>query len=121
MDHSTDRIIGAALEVHRQLGPGLLESTYESCLNHELALRGATTRRQLSLPVTYKSVHLDVGYRVDLLVDDTVIVELKTVERLLPVHTSQILTYLKLSGLHVGLLINFHAAPLRTGIRRVSL
>jgi GxxExxY protein len=118
-DSATERILGAAFEVHRELGPGLLESTYEACLCHELELRGAQVARQVALPVHYKDVRLDPGYRVDLLIDERVIVEVKTVERLLPLHIAQLLTYLKLSGQSVGLLLNFNAVPLRSGIRRV--
>jgi GxxExxY protein len=118
-DPATERILGAAFEVHRELGPGLLESTYEICLCRELELRGARVARQLALPVYYKDVQLDAGYRIDLLVDDIVIVEIKTVEHLLPLHTAQLLTYLKLSDRNVGLLLNFNAAPLKSGIKRV--
>ena len=89
----TEQIIGAAIEVHRALGPGLLESAYEECLSHELALRGLNFQRQVSLPVVYKSVRLDCGYRMDILVDNLIIVELKTVEKLLPIHDAQLLTY----------------------------
>ncbi|MDB5368386.1 MAG: GxxExxY protein [Rhodospirillales bacterium] len=118
-DPVTERILGAAFEVHRELGPGLLEKTYELCLSHELQLRGAKALRQFGVPLRYKDIQLGVGYRVDLLVDDCVIVEIKTVDRLLPVHTAQLLTYLKLSKRRVGLLLNFNAIPLRDGIKRV--
>lgn len=115
----TERIIGACIEIHRQLGPGLLESAYEECLCHELALTGLRFERQKPLPVSYKSVHLDCGYRLDLVVEGKVIVELKTVDQLAPIHDAQILTYLKLSGLTVGLLINFNVPVLKDGLKRI--
>ena len=114
----TETIIGAAIEVHRALGPGLLESVYEECLCRELSLRGIPFERQRSLPVEYKGLRLDCGYRLDLLVADTVVVEIKAVESLLPIHEAQLLTYLRLGGWKVGLLINFNVAVLRQGIRR---
>jgi len=114
----TERIIGGALEVHKALGPGLLESAYEECLCHQLHLRDIAFRRQVDVPVTYKGIHLSRGYRLDLLVDDGVIVELKAVERLLPVHEAQLITYLRLSGKKVGLLFNFNVAVLKHGIIR---
>ena len=115
-DPRTSPIIGAAIEVHRQLGPGLLESAYEECLCHELHLRGIAFERQVSLPVSYKGLKLDCGYMLDLIVQLDVILELKSVERLLPIHEAQLLTYLKLSGKHVGLLINFNVPLLTQGI-----
>jgi len=114
----TEAIIGAAIEVHRVLGPGLLESAYEECLCHELTLRQIPFERQRPLPVEYKGLHLDCGYRLDLLVADTVVVEIKAIESILPVHEAQLLTYLKLGGWKVGLLINFHVSVLKQGIRR---
>lgn len=117
-DPRTEPIIGAAIEVHRQLGAGLLESTYEECLCHELHLRGIRFMRQLELPVSYKGLKLACGYRIDLLVEDTVVVELKAVEQLLPVHEAQLLTYLHLANKPVGLLINFNVPLLKDGIRR---
>lgn len=118
----TEQIIGAAIEVHRALGPGLLESAYEGCLCHELALRGLTFRRQVELPVSYKGVKLDCGYRIDLLVEETVVVELKCVEKLAPVHDAQLLTYMKLSGKPVGLIFNFYIDVLtRGGVIRKAL
>ena len=117
-DRRTEGIIGAAIEVHRALGPGLLESAYEQCLCHELNLRWISFRRQLDLPVTYKGVRLDCGYRIDLLVSDEVVVEVKSVESLLPVHEAQLLTYLRLMNENVGLLINFNAPVLARGILR---
>jgi GxxExxY protein len=115
----TQQVIGAAIEVHRTLGPGLLESAYETCLCHELALRQIPYERQKVLPITYKGIALDDGYRLDILVSDAVVVELKTVETLLPVHEAQILSYLQLGGWQVGLLINFHVPILKHGIKRI--
>ncbi len=115
----TKDIIGAAMEVHRTLGPGLLESAYEACLVYELIRRGRQVEQQKLMPVIYHGVHLDVGYRLDLLVDGKVIVELKAVEQLLPIHEAQLLSYLKLSGCQVGLLINFNVPVLKQGIRRL--
>lgn len=116
----TEAIIGAAIEIHRELGPGLLESAYEECLCHELHLRQLLFRRQLDLPVQYKGLKLDCGYRIDLLVNDSVIVEIKAVPRLLPVHEAQLVTHLRLSGKRMGLLINFNVAALKNGlVRRV--
>ncbi len=120
-DPLTEAVIGAAIEVHRALGPGLLESAYEACLAHELLERGHALERQLELPVTYKSLRLDSGYRVDLVVDKSLIVELKTVPTLLPIHEAQLLTYLRLSGIATGLLVNFHVPTLKQGIRRMKL
>lgn len=117
----TEAIIGAAIEVHRTLGPGLLESAYEECLCHELQLRGLGYTRQIPMPVVYKGVRLDCGYRIDLLVEDKVVLELKTVEKLAPIHEAQLLTYLRLSGKRVGLLINFHSPVLKDGIKRMVL
>jgi len=114
----TDKIIGAAIEVHRQLGPGLLESAYEICLAFELEQRGLRVERQLALPLVYKDIHLDQGYRLDLLVEQAVVVELKAVEQLTPVHEAQVLSYLKFSGCKVGLLINFNVILLKKGLRR---
>ena len=118
-DTTTGKVIGAAIEVHRTLGPGLLESAYEACLAYELAERGLKVEQQKSLPVTYKEVALDVGYRLDLLVDEKVIVEIKSVDRLAPIHRAQLISYLKLTGLKVGLLINFNVQVLKSGIQRV--
>ena len=114
----TNGIIGAAIEVHRGIGPGLLESAYEECLCHELSLRSIPFKRQLPLPVVYKGFNLDCSYRLDLVVAERVIVEIKAVERLLPIHEAQLLTYLKLSGLKAGLLINFNEILLKNGIKR---
>ncbi len=114
----THKIIGAAIEVHRQLGPGLLESAYEECLARELALRGINYERQKPIPVVYKGVKLECGYRIDLLVERRIVVELKSIEEIAPIHEAVVLTYLKLSGNTVGLLVNFHVAVLKDGIRR---
>jgi GxxExxY protein len=120
-DPRTSPIIGAAIEVHRVLGPGLLESAYEECMCHELYLRGLSFDRQVDLPVLYKGVQLTCGYKIGTLVRREVVLELKTVERILPVHEAQLLTYLKLSGKHVGLLINFDVPILARGIKRIVL
>ena len=118
----TEQIIGAAIEVHRALGPGLLESAYEECLCHELRLRGVSFQRQVELPVEYKGVELDCGYRIDLLVADAVVVELKCVEKVQPVHEAQLLTYMKLTGKTVGLIFNFYTDVLtRGGVIRKAL
>ncbi len=118
----TEKIIGAAIEVHRVLGPGLLESAYEECLCRELNLRELIFQRQVALPVEYKGVKLDCGYRIDLIVQDEVVLELKCAEHILPVHEAQLLTYLKLTGKHVGIIINFNVATLvRGGIVRKVL
>ena len=115
----TEKIIGAAIEVHRTLGPGLLESAYEECLCHELHLRGLSFQKQVPLPVSYKGVNLDCGYRVDVIVEDAVVLELKCIEHVLPVHEAQLLTYLKLLNKRVGLILNFYVAALvRGGIVR---
>jgi len=114
----TEQVIGAALDVHTALGPGLLKSAYESCLAHEFTLRGIEFVRQVELPVQYKDHLVECGYRIDLLVADRVIVELESVDRLLPIHEAQLLTYLKLSGIRIGLLINFNVKHLRDGIKR---
>jgi GxxExxY protein len=115
----TSQTIAAAIEVHRELGPGLLESAYEECLCYELSLRGLEFERQVPLPVRYKQVLLDCGYRIDLLVRKLVVVELKTVSALEPIHDAQLLTYLKLGGWQVGLLLNFNVPVLKDGIRRL--
>ena len=115
----TQKIIGCAIEVHRHLGPGLLESAYEECTCHEISESGLRLERQIPLPVIYKGVRLDCGYRMDTVVEDLVVVEFKTVEKLLPVHEAQVLSYLKLSGLSVGLLINFRVSVLKDGLKRI--
>ena len=120
-DELSNRLIGLAIEVHGNLGPGLLESTYEQCLAHELSLAGIPFRTQAPLPVKYKGIRLDCGYRVDLLVDDALIVELKAVEELQGIHEAQLLTYMKLAGVRTGLLINFNVKRLKDGIKRFVL
>ena len=117
----TETIIGAAMSVHQELGPGLLESAYKACLAYELAECGLTVERQKALPVKYRGVKVDCGYRMDLLVEEKAIVELKTQDRLEPIHKAQLLSYLKLSGCKVGLLINFNVKVLKNGIRRLVL
>jgi len=118
-ENLTEQVIGAAIEVHRALGPGLLESAYEECLCHELRLRGLKFQRQVPLPVSFKGIHLYCGYRMDILVEDSVILELKCVEHVLRVHEAQLLTYLRMTGTRVGLIVNFHVAALvRGGIIR---
>jgi GxxExxY protein len=117
----TEAIIGAAIEVHKQLGPGLMESVYEECLCYELSIRGIAFQRQVSLPVRYKKVKLDCGYRMDVVVEETVVLELKAIEQLHPLHEAQLITYLKLSQKPVGLVINFNVPVLKDGIiRRVN-
>lgn len=120
-DPLTDQVIGLAIEVHRALGPGLLESAYEECLCYELVSHEVPFRRQVALPVVYKSVRLDCGYRMDVVVEERLVLELKTVEKLLPVHEAQLLTYLKLSGHKTGLLLNFNTPVLRNGLKRMVL
>ena len=120
-DELSNKVIGCAIEVHRELGPGLLESTYEQCLAYELSRAGIPFKIQQQLPVKYKEIILDCGYRIDLFVDDRLIVELKCVEQLLKIHEAQILTYMKLVNVKVGLLINFNLEVLKKGIRRFVL
>ncbi|TSA48943.1 GxxExxY protein [archaeon] len=120
-DKLSNRVIGCALEVHRELGPGLLESTYEQCLAHELKLNGIRFELQHPLPVKYKGMRLDCGYRVDVLVEDKLIIELKSVERIKAIHEAQLLTYMRLSGIRIGLLINFNVMKLKDGIKRFVL
>lgn len=112
-EHLTESIIGAAIDVHRELGPGLLESAYEECLCHELHLRGLRFQRQVELPVTYKGLKLDCGYKLDIVVEEQIVLELKSIEQILPIHQAQLLTYLRLSGKRLGLLINFNVAVLK--------
>jgi GxxExxY protein len=112
-------IVGAAIEVHRRLGPGLLESAYKSCLSRELTWRGIDFQRQVLLPVEYRGIRLDCGYRLDLVVQRSVIVEVKALGKILPIHRAQVLTYLKLTSLRLGLLINFNVEVLRSGIYRI--
>jgi GxxExxY protein len=117
----THEIIGAAIEVHKLLGPGLLESAYEECLVHELRLRNLRVDRQKAVPVVYKETKLECGYRIDLLVEGRIVVELKSIDFLGPIHEAIVLTYLRLSGHHLGLLINFNVAALKDGVRRFIL
>ncbi|MCB9014164.1 MAG: GxxExxY protein [Lentimicrobiaceae bacterium] len=117
----TEKIIGCAIEVHRYLGPGLLESAYEECLDFELRSAGLSTLRQVAVPVVYKEIKLECGYRIDILVEKTVVIELKTVDAFAPVHEAQILTYMKSSKKEVGLLINFNVKLLKDGLRRYRL
>jgi GxxExxY protein len=114
-------IVDSAVAVHRALGPGLLESVYEQCLAYELQSRSYRIDRQVALPVPYRDVRLEAGFRIDILVNDLVVIELKTVERLLPIHEAQLLTYLKLSGKRLGLLVNFNVPLIKEGIRRMAL
>ena len=115
----TGEVIGAAIEVHKHLGPGLLESAYEECLCHELSLRKITYERQIPLPINYKQLKLDCAYRLDLVVEDKVILELKSCERIEDIHKAQLLTYLKLSGLQLGLILNFNVPIMKEGVVRV--
>ncbi len=120
-DPLTRKVIGCAIEVHRALGPGLLESTYEQCLIHELQLKSIAARRQVPVPIHYKGCDLDCGYRIDILVENAVILELKAVESLRPIHEAQLLTYMKLAKIDTGLLINFNMTRLADGVRRFKL
>ncbi len=120
-DELSNRVLGCAIEVHRHLGPGLLESAYEQCLAHELSRNGIAFQLQHSLPVQYKDVRLDCGYRIDILVENQLIVELKSVEQIKGIHEAQLLTYMKLAGLKIGLLINFNVTKLKDGIKRFVL
>jgi GxxExxY protein len=117
----TEKILGAAIEVHKALGPGLLESAYEECLCHELNLRGLRFQRQIKVPVIYKGMSLDCGYQLDIMVEETVILELKSIERITSIHEAQLLTYMKLLNKPVGFIINFNVAVLRAGIVRKVL
>ena len=121
IDKISETIIGGAIAVHRALGPGLLESAYEACLGYELIDRGLSVERQKALPVKYRGVNLDCGYRIDLLVEKIIIIELKAVEKIDPIHKAQLLSYLKLSGCKLGLLINFNVRMLKSGIHRIVL
>lgn len=118
-DQISSRVVLAAIEVHRHLGPGLLESAYEECLCRELTLQGLSFARQVELPVSYKGLALDCGYRMDVVVEEKVALELKSVHRFEPIHTAQLLTYLKLSNLKLGLLLNFNVPLMKEGLKRV--
>lgn len=115
----TEKIIGCAIEVHKELGPGLLESTYETCLFYELVNNGLQVQKQVAMPLVYKEIHFEHGYRLDLLIEKSVVVEVKMVENICDVHIAQTLTYLKLSGAKIGLIINFNVLKLTTGIKRL--
>jgi GxxExxY protein len=117
----TSEIVGAAIEVHRALGPGLLESAYEECLCRELELRQIQFQRQVALPVSYRGLQLDCGYRLDLVVEEKVVLEIKAVDSLAPIHQAQLMTYLRLSGLRAGLLMNFNVVLMKDGIKRIVL
>lgn len=117
----SQRVIGAAIEVHRHLGPGLLESAYQTCLAYELSQAGLLVQQQLNLPLIYKGIQLDAAYRIDILVENQLVLELKTVEKILPIHEAQLLSYLRLGGFPLGLLLNFHAPTLKEGIKRLKL
>ncbi|ESQ16531.1 MAG: hypothetical protein N838_05680 [Thiohalocapsa sp. PB-PSB1] len=120
-DPLTGAVIGAAIEVHRHLGPGLLESAYEACLAHELGQQGVGYRLQVPLPVKYKGASLDCGYRIDMVVENRLLLELKAIEQVLPIHTAQILTYMRLASIDTGLLINFNVTRLVDGVQRFKL
>ncbi len=115
----TEKIIGCAIEVHKAIGPGLLESAYEECLCYELAQNGLKFERQIPLPVVYKGVRLDCGYKLDVIVEDTIIIELKAVDRIIAIHEAQLLSYLRMLDLRVGLILNFHSSVLKEGIKRI--
>jgi GxxExxY protein len=119
INNLTRSIIGSAIEVHKELGPGLLESTYEACLFYELKQKGFFVEKQKILPVKYKEIELEVGYRIDLLVENQVLVELKSVKEILPIHSAQLLSYLKISNLQIGLLFNFNETKLVDGVKRI--
>lgn len=121
MNELTEKIIGAAIEVHRTIGPGLLESAYEECLSRELHLQNLKFSRQTPLPVAYKGVTLDCGYRLDFLVENTIVIELKAVDTIHPIHIAQILTYMKLGNWPIGLLINFNVPRLKDGLKRLAI
>jgi len=120
-DELSNRVIGCAIEVHKELGPGLLESSYEACLSHELSLSSIDHKTQVGLPIEYKGLKLDCGYRMDVLVGEKLVIELKSVKELEPIHEAQLLTYLKLSKIRTGLLINFNVTKLQRGLRRFVL
>jgi GxxExxY protein len=120
-DILTKKVIGCAIEVHKQLGPGLLESSYEKCLMFELHQAGIVSESQVELPISYKGMHIDAGYRLDLLISHELVIELKSVDKLLPIHSAQLLTYMKLAKVNAGLLINFNTTKLINGIKRLNL
>lgn len=116
----TERIIGCAIEVHKGIGPGLLESAYEECLCYELSQNGLAFERQVALPVIYKSVNLDCGYRLDIIVENEIIIEVKAVERIVSIHEAQLLSYLKMLDKRLGLILNFHSSVMKHGIKRIA-
>ncbi|TGE85156.1 GxxExxY protein [Pseudoalteromonas sp. KS88] len=120
-DIITQKVIGCAIEVHKQLGPGLLESSYENCLMYELQQMGIEAVNQVEFPITYKNIEINAGYRLDILIPDELVIELKAVDKLAPIHSAQLITYLKLSGIKTGLLINFNVTKLVNGIKRISV
>jgi len=120
-DLVTQTVIGCAIEVHKTLGPGLLESSYENCLLYELQQAGLLPMNQVTLPISYKSISIDAGYRLDILIPEKLIIELKAVDKLLPIHSAQLITYLKLTGIKTGLLINFNQVRLLDGLKRISV
>jgi GxxExxY protein len=120
-DFLTQKVIGCAIEVHKELGPGLLEPSYECCLMYEFARKGILAENQVVLPINYKGVLIESGYRIDILLPEKLIIELKAVDKLLPIHTAQMITYLKLSDIKTGLLINFNVQKLTNGLKRISL
>jgi GxxExxY protein len=117
----SEKVLGAAIEVHRELGAGLYESIYRECICHELSLRGIAFRREVPIPISYKGIKLDCGYRADLIVEERLLLELKAVEKLIPVHKAQLMTYMKVTGMKVGLLLNFNVPLLKDGIIRIVL
>ena len=121
IDRIAAEVVDAGFQVHKALGPGLLESAYEECLVHELSERGLRVGRQVSMPIAYKGVNLDAGYRMDILVESCVVVEVKAIEALLPIHQAQVMTYLRLSGLRLGFLMNFNVQMFKTGVRRIAI
>ncbi len=120
-DELSRKVIGLSIEVHRELGPGLLENTYKQCLAYELSRAGINFQIEVELPVKYKNVHISCGYRIDLLIENNLIIELKSVDKIIPIHEAQLLTYMKLSGIKVGLLMNFNEIVLKDGIKRFVL
>lgn len=121
LNELSNKIIGCVYKVHSELGPGLLESTYEVCLEYELLKAGLAVEQQKPLPVTYDNIRLEAGYRIDLLVNSQIILELKSVDEIAPIHKAQLMTYLKLTGLKLGLLINFNVLQMKTGIKRIIM
>ena len=120
-DFLTQKVIGCAIEVHKQLGPGLLENSYETCLIHELKLQNIDVKRQVYLPINYKGQSIDAGYRLDILIPSKLIIELKSIDKIAPIHMAQIMTYLKLSKIRTGLLINFNVNKLTDGLKRITI